>query len=216
MTGAVQLFDTLSKWQGLAMSKYIRQISIPTMFYALSRTRRLVVVPCRRTQLRIAGQIVGDGRLVVGCKWPGRFFQESQFCVPEGARLTVAGTFRIFTGCNIGLVPRAHLSLGSGYASPSLNLSCFERISIGYDVAIADRVTIRDSDNHEISGSRGMTRPIVIGDHVWIGMNATILKGVTVGDGAVIAAGSVVTKDVPPAMLVAGVPARPVREVTWA
>jgi acetyltransferase-like isoleucine patch superfamily enzyme len=198
------------------MSGYLRQVSIPAAFYALTRTRRLVVVPCWRTRLRLAGEIAGRGRLIVGCKWASRFFQDSQCVVPKGATLTVTGAFRIFTGCNIGLAPGAHLSLGSGYASPSLNLSCFERISIGQDVAIADRVTIRDSDNHEISGSRGMTRPIVIGDHVWIGMNSIILKGVTIGDGAVIAAGSVVTKDVPPGMLVAGAPARPVREVTWA
>jgi acetyltransferase-like isoleucine patch superfamily enzyme len=197
------------------MPEHLRQVSIPAAFYALTRTRRLVVVPCWRTRLRLAGEIAGRGRLVVGCKWPGRFFQDSQFIVPKDAKLTITGPFRIFTGCNIGLAPGGHLSLGSGYASPSLNLSCFGRISIGHDVAIADRVTIRDSDNHEISGSRGMTRPVIIGNHVWIGMNAIILKGVTIGDGAVIAAGSVVTKDVPPGMLVAGVPARPVREVTW-
>ena len=57
---------------------------------------------------------------------------------------------------------------------------------------------------------------MVIGSHVWIGCNVLILKGVTVGDGAVIAAGSVVTKDVPAASLVGGNPARILKEnVTW-
>jgi acetyltransferase-like isoleucine patch superfamily enzyme len=50
---------------------------------------------------------------------------------------------------------------------------------------------------------------------VWVGINVTVLKGVRVGDGAVIAAGSVVTKDVPAGWLVAGVPARPLRRTSW-
>ena len=54
--------------------------------------------------------------------------------------------------------------------------------------------------------------PIVIGDRVWIGMNATVLGGVTIGEGAVVAAGSVVTKDVPPFTVVGGVPARPIKD----
>ena len=58
--------------------------------------------------------------------------------------------------------------------------------------------------------------PVTIGDRVWIGCRATVLKGVTIGDGAVVAACSVVTRDVPPRALVAGNPARVVREdVTW-
>jgi acetyltransferase-like isoleucine patch superfamily enzyme len=61
-----------------------------------------------------------------------------------------------------------------------------------------------------------MTQPIIIGNHVWVGMNATILKGVTIGDGAIIAAGSIVTKDVKANTLVGGVPARILKEnVEW-
>lgn len=61
-----------------------------------------------------------------------------------------------------------------------------------------------------------MTLPISIGDHVWIGARSTILKGVSIGDGAVVAAGSLVTRDVPPGALVGGSPARMVRpKVEW-
>ena len=55
--------------------------------------------------------------------------------------------------------------------------------------------------------------PIVIGRHVWIGANATVCPGVTIGDGAIVAAGAVVTKDVPANTVVGGVPARQIKEI---
>ena len=65
--------------------------------------------------------------------------------------------------------------------------------------------------NHELEPEKRKTTrpaPIVLGKNVWIGSNATILQGVTIGDNAVVAAGTVVTKDVPPNTVVGGVPAK--------
>lgn len=60
------------------------------------------------------------------------------------------------------------------------------------------------------------TKPVCIGNHVWIGQRAMILKGVSIGDGAIIAAGAVVTRDVPAGCLAAGVPAKVIRKnVEW-
>ena len=70
--------------------------------------------------------------------------------------------------------------------------------------------------NHELPAERrGVTRPapIVLGKKVWVGSNATILQGVTIGDNAVIAAGAVVTKDVPANTIVGGVPARVIKRI---
>lgn len=80
---------------------------------------------------------------------------------------------------------------------------------IGHNVVLA---TI----NHSLDpkeNRKNIYAPIVIKDHVWIGSNATILSGVTIGEWAVVAAGAVVTKDVPPYSVVGGVPARILRTV---
>jgi len=85
-------------------------------------------------------------------------------------------------------------------------------IEIGDDCLIGDLVAIFDSDHHPMEPSRP-TRfaPVRLGRNVWIGRSATILPGVTIGDHAVIAGGSIVTGDVPARTLMAGVPARPIR-----
>lgn len=80
---------------------------------------------------------------------------------------------------------------------------------IGHNVVLA---TI----NHDLdprNNRKNHYAPITIGNHVWIGANVTVLAGVTVGDWAVVGAGAVVTKDVPPKTVVAGVPARVIKTV---
>lgn len=106
---------------------------------------------------------------------------------------------------------------GGGYCNNNLTIDCFERIAIGEGVFISKNVMIRDSDNHLMCyDGYEKTKPIMISDHVWIGMNVTILKGVTIGEGAVIAAGSVVTRDIPPHALGAGVPCRVIKTgIEW-
>lgn len=85
-----------------------------------------------------------------------------------------------------------------------------DRIEIGTGAAIAYGVTILTSADPRTKLRKlypKMTAPVVIGDYCWIGARSTILPGLTIGEGSVVAAGSVVTKDVPPHCLVAGVPA---------
>lgn len=90
-------------------------------------------------------------------------------------------------------------------------------VTMGDWVMIGPHVLI-STVNHPLSprGRRnrlGNAAPVRIGDDVWVGGHATILPGVTIGDGAVVAAGAVVTKDVPPYTVVAGVPARVVKQI---
>lgn len=164
---------------------------------------------------RRSGTIRINRRLVLGKTWDLGSFRKSDIRLLKGSSLFV-DEFIFYTGFDIAVYQNAYLSIGTGYANTNVKIDCYRDIRIGNDVAISHNVIIRDSDNHVILGRPFFSAPIIIGDHVWIGMNAIVLKGVTIGDGAVIAAGAVVTHDVPKNCLVGGVPARVIRQnVKW-
>jgi acetyltransferase-like isoleucine patch superfamily enzyme len=125
-------------------------------------------------------------------------------------------------GCTIGRGVKltvgfsAHLSLGkNSYITDGSRIAAQNSITIGNNCAISFGVTIIDDDGHGF-GLPPYSAPIVIEDNVWIGCNVTILKGVTIGEGSAVAAGSVVNKSCPPHSLLAGVPARIIKEgVYW-
>lgn len=86
-------------------------------------------------------------------------------------------------------------------------------IRIGRNVSISAETVILTADHDpQSAGFAGREKPVVIEDRVWIGTRATILPGVTLGEGAVVAAGSVVARDVPAYSIVAGVPAKVIGE----
>lgn len=102
--------------------------------------------------------------------------------------------------------------------SNNVSLIACKQITIGHRCLIGDSVIITDSDFHEILPEQrheggGATAPVVIGDNVWLGSRVMILKGVTIGDGSVIAAGSVVVKNIPARALAAGTPAQLIRHI---
>lgn len=128
---------------------------------------------------------------------------------------------------NLGKNVRIHKGLGiivsgrffigdNSYINPDCIIVCHNTISIGNDCAISWNVTIMDDDLHQISGSTKADKSIVIEDRVWIGAGVFITKGVRIGRGSVIAANTVVTKDVPNGVLFAGSPGAVVkRGIEW-
>lgn len=139
-------------------------------------------------------QTAGRVRLTCGprCRL-GRnvFFETGQ----DGGQILLGADVRINSGCVL--------------------VSC-ARIVIGDRSLIAEYVSIRDANHGTRLGTPIQDQPsvsarIIIGEDVWIGRGAAILKGVNIGSGAVIGANSVVTHDVPPQSVVAGVPARLLR-----
>ena len=90
-----------------------------------------------------------------------------------------------------------------------------ESVEVGDDVAFAHEVLVLDSDSHGVEGRPHRQAAVRIGDGTWLGARSVVLPGVTIGSRVLVAAGSVVTRDVPDDVLVAGNPARVVRQLTY-
>ena len=123
----------------------------------------------------------------------------------------------------LGLIPPFHTDFGKNIHIGEhvfINAGCSFQdqggITIGNGCLIGHNTVIATLNHEEQPERRGDLHPspVVIGNRVWIGANATILPGVKIGDGAIIAAGAVVTKDVSPNTVVGGVPARVIKQIS--
>lgn len=126
----------------------------------------------------------------------------------------------------------ALIEIGDYTYISNASIACHNRISIGSYVCIAGGVNIVDTDFHPLTPAERLadtialspvgnknhrpkfaSSPVVIEDEVWIGFNATILKGVKIGRGAIIQPGAVVVRDVLPGQIMAGNPAKPINNI---
>jgi acetyltransferase-like isoleucine patch superfamily enzyme len=107
------------------------------------------------------------------------------------------------------------ISLGKDtFLNLGVHIYAAESVEIGADCLIGDNAVIQDSDFHQVSeGDIARIQKIRLGRNVWIGRSAIVMPGVTIGDHAVVAAGAIVTRDVPPRTIVGGNPARAIGEV---
>lgn len=177
---------------------------------------KITVYPNTLLMLGNNFSIEGNGTLEVGNDL-GRFPRgtNSSFRIGTNSKIILNGNFLLLSGHQIHIDDNATLELGSGYINHDSKVICKEYISIGHNTFIAEDVRIIDTDGHTLMNSI-KTKPIIIGDNVWIGMRSTVLKGVRIGNGSVVAAGSLVLNDVPERCLVGGVPAKLLKEnVEW-
>ena len=160
-----------------------------------------------RWQLRDCTQVGPWTRVI------GRVTVANHGTMIVGERVQIFGhharsVFTTFAGGRLIIGDRAFINYGVDVAATGL-------VSIGADCLIGTHVSIIDNafhglmDRHEVPAPQ----PVIIGENVWIGNRAIILPGVTIGEGAVVGTGSVVTRDVPARTVVAGNPARVIREL---
>lgn len=169
-----------------------------------------------------------------------RFFWRGTFSLAQNVSLNVPvrvdgqGEVNIGEHVSLGYPPAP--SLGNGeillqardngsqiiigsrsFFSNNVSIVARGRIELGSDCLVGDGVMIVDADFHEVNPERrresGGVSPVSIGNNVWIGSRVIILKGVRIGDHSVIAAGAVVTSDIPPRALAGGVPARVLKSI---
>ena len=149
---------------------------------------------------------------------------ETALCMAKNSKLQFGGgrnmkQIQIGYGSYIQVGPNASLVIGDSFVNREVKIICNQNITIGDECMIAMGTVIRDNDGgtHRILSEGYInSKPIVIQNHVWIGENVMVLKGVTIGEGSVIGANSLVTKDIPPHCLAIGSPAKVIREnISW-
>lgn len=157
--------------------------------------RASALIPGLPASVQFDGRVtvVGNGRIVIGEQ--SRIGDLAEFTTEHGGEIIIGKQVRINRGAT---------------------LCAYTRIEIGDFSMMGEFVSVRDA-NHGIKRGEYMrfqghdTKPIKIGSDVWVGRGVCILPGVTIGDGALIGANSVVTKDVPDYAIAVGIPARAVR-----
>jgi acetyltransferase-like isoleucine patch superfamily enzyme len=140
---------------------------------------------------------------------------ESRVVLDKYARMEVENV-TLGRGTRVKVQAGGRLKIGHNtYLSDNCFISSSTAITIGRDCEISWEVQFLDDDGHKINNQE-VKKPIIVGDHVWIGSRATILKGSDIGMGCVVAAGAVVSGKFPPNCLIGGVPARVIREnINW-
>lgn len=143
----------------------------------------------------------------------------------RGDRIWVqrGGTLRVGAGAwlrnehaanRITVFPGALIEIGAGAFVNGAMLHAKREIRVGERAVLAFGVRILDADLHDLDASTPeRVEPVRIGDRTWIGADALVLRGVTIGEDSVVAAGSIVTRDLPARVLAAGAPARVLREI---
>lgn len=208
-------------------NKIIRLNILFTIYYRIKfnfqRKSSFHVYPnCSVKTTRDSKIIINNGTFSLNNSWTrwNKRKYTSEIVLCENAILEIDNDLSFYQGSSIyiGMDAKVYFK-GKSFLNTNSQINCFKYIEVGEGTIISDDVRIQDSDNHSVieNGiSKESTLPIIIGDHVWIGKNALILKGVTIGNGAIVAAGSIVVKDVPARSLVAGNPAKIIKEeVEW-
>lgn len=194
-----------------------------TPWKAFNELRRIAAIPFTRIYFAIHGVSWHSG-------W--RIFGRPLIQKHRGSTIEIGKDFhmRNWFGSNpLGINHRSVLStwsadaeirIGNHVGITGASIVAESRITIGDNVLIGANSTIIDTDFHPISAgvrqanpSLGMSKEIIIDDDVFIGMNVLILKGSKIGKGSIVGAGSVVSGQIPGGMIVAGNPARIIREI---
>lgn len=188
----------------------------PLAFLRFARANRMLSANYARLILRWAW---------LRLRWRGRLTTDGLAFVCPGVRFEIGPSAHVHLGrwswLGHGCKIRAHegeVSIGAkSVLGQECTISAFQHVSIGRECVVADRVMLIDFDHGIVDVERPIReqgiykRDVRVGHNVWVGYGACFLRGVTVGDNAVVGTSAVVTSDVPADAIVGGIPARVLR-----
>jgi acetyltransferase-like isoleucine patch superfamily enzyme len=209
---ALRAFEALCAAYGLGFRAPV--LLLKTLYYA--RYGDIVVHP--NTHITGARWLSVQGRLTVGKRFRLLMHPADQTMVDLRGDLRIRGDVLIGKGCRIWVGEGAHCILEDCFLSANALATIRHGLTIGAGSAISWDCRFLDDDWHTLDypGKRVKPMQITIGKRVWMGSNVSVLKGVTVGNGCVVAAGSVLTGAYPANCLIGGNPARVLKEnVAW-
>jgi UDP-3-O-[3-hydroxymyristoyl] glucosamine N-acyltransferase len=158
--------------------------------------RRVVTPYYKRQFTTVEGRLLVTGKIKV--------INEGKIILGDGVIIENESKLFAFNGGTIKIGNHTYFRMST--------ITCTRSIELGNDVIVSAQALLIDHDGYGLDGNPAISKSIKIGNHVWIGMRAMILKGVTIGDNSVVGAGAIVTKDVEPNIIVAGNPAKKIRD----
>jgi acetyltransferase-like isoleucine patch superfamily enzyme len=187
----------------LVLLRFMRSHGMLNLKYAR------LIVRLAWLKLRYRRRLVTDGLCFVG---PG-----VQLEIARNARLVLGRWSWVGHGCKIR-IHEGEVRIGAKTVlGQECTISAYQRVAVGHECVIADRVMLIDFDHGVVEVERPIRlqgiykRDVQVGNNCWIGYGACILRGVTIGDNAIIGTSAVVTKSLPDNAVAAGVPARVIR-----
>ena len=214
MRGMLRLFYNIH-FSPICICKFLYHNS----FKDIIKGTFILQTPYTIMKIKKGGKIEKRGKMILGWKKFSASRLETRLLIDKGGKLVIDGNVTIGYGADIEVFPNAELIFKGGTGSNiATTIICAEKIIVGRDVQIGRNVTIRDNNGNHYINRNGYknSRPVIIGDKVWLCEGCTIMPGVKIGDGAIIGAHAFVTSNVPAHAVVSGNPAVIVDEdVLW-
>lgn len=209
----------LFEYLGFSITTWIRFIYYNFICGHVKRSGKRFFIPHRHVAIQLdnGSKIILNGTLFLGRPQVMNSKIETRVLLEENAILEINGLCFIDAGSFIRVTKNSKLAIGRTFINENVQITCGDSIIIGNGCAIGRDVIIRSFDGHELDlPDYKISKAITIGDHVWIGQGANIMKGVSICCDSVIAASALVTKNVESNTIVGGNPARVIKtDVKW-
>lgn len=209
--------------------KMISKISFTKFIYynwlcsKVKRKGKGFIVPFRGSVIDMAAGakiiLEGDSHFMINAARPDGSHTEAFLIMRRNATLTIRHSAQLCYKATIEIHENAEVDIGSAYINSDAVILAAKKIQLGDECLISRMVFIYDADHHPIVNEQSeqinLPKPVILGNHVWIGLQTVIVRGSKIGDGAMIAANSLVGGKIKAGTMASGNPARSYSEIKW-